>query len=315
MINRKYNRIFILMNGKNEGESAGINGSCDIEIINGSVRLYSYVGGLGRLRNKKRNLYLLSVNDNETRAVSAGEFTPKGGNAVLEVSVDADNVFGSGMKIEEINGAAVWCEGENSAKAILEGYISKRINKNVNVKIFGEEKNEVKKTEAEEKKTLQAAEAFSMDYSPHDTFRAISERFRRELEMLDELGIVDKRIILGDKEEADKEIELKTAEEISPLDDIFMNNEKILNSGNVGWVKADLREAYLLPIDIRILRSVFVKNSARKGRHIIIGRDSDKYYIGVPGIETMKSKAEENGFYDFFTLEGMNGHGYWIREV
>ena len=67
--------------------------------------------------------------------------------------------------------------------------------------------------------------------------------------------------------------------------------------------------------DINILRSAFVRNSARKGRHIILGKDNDKYYIGVPGTENMKRNAEAVGFHDFFTLEGMNGHGYWIKEV
>lgn len=303
------------MNGKNEGEAAGINGSCDIEIINGAVRLYSYVGGLGRLRNKKRNLYLLSVNDNETKAVSAGEFTLKGSNAVLEVSVDADNVFGSGMKIEEINGAAVWSEGENSNKAVLEGFVSKKINKISNVTVCGEDKAKKIKVENRHEKPLQAAEAFNAEYSPHDTFRAIAERFRRELDMLDELGLVDKNVILGEKTEADMEIKLKSEEETSPTDEIFTRNEKILKNGNVNWVKADIREAYLLPIDINILRSAFVRNSARKGRHIILGKDNDKYYIGVPGTENMKRNAEAVGFHDFFTLEGMNGHGYWIKEV
>ena len=36
---RKYNRIFILLNSRGEGIGLNLNGSCDIEIINGKGKL------------------------------------------------------------------------------------------------------------------------------------------------------------------------------------------------------------------------------------------------------------------------------------
>ena len=45
----------------------------------------------------------------------------------------------------------------------------------------------------DENANLQAAEtAVPIDFKAHDTFRSIAEKFRKELEMLDELGIIDK---------------------------------------------------------------------------------------------------------------------------
>ena len=58
MVNRKYNRVFVLLTGKNGFQN--INGSCDMEIINGKGRLYAYVGKIGTVGSSGFKLYLIA---------------------------------------------------------------------------------------------------------------------------------------------------------------------------------------------------------------------------------------------------------------
>lgn len=413
MLKRKYNRIFILLNGINEGLSENINGSCDIEIINGRAKLYAYVGGMGRLKEKERTVYLISAGIKGSLAIPAGKLERKGTNAVLETSFDPDDIFGSGVCVEDINTAAVWNDSESPTRAVLEGFVSHKVSWLKNLEIFGtegpviinEEKSDEKTAEKieskilefeknavdmqEEKKAesyiqlnedikenisensdtvydetiedeaepaeetsekedetyksdntddidnteLQAAEAaVEQMVSPHDTFRMIAEKFRRELDMLDEMGILDKSVILGEngsdksdkalkkteKRKAVDEVKEKSQEPMQPANEkemLFEKNEKLNVGGGTLWVKADYREMYFIPSAIVELRKLFVKNGARKGNHVIAGKNNGKYYIGIPGSENQRENAENNGYYDFLSINEKGSEGYWIKEL
>lgn len=417
MLKRKYNRIFILLNGINEGLSENINGSCDIEIINGRAKLYAYVGGMGRLKEKERTVYLISAGIKGSLAIPAGKLERKGTNAVLETSFDPDDIFGSGVCVEDINTAAVWNDSESPTRAVLEGFVSHKVSWLKNLEIFGtegpviinEEKSDEKTAEKieskilefeknavdmqEEKKAeshiqlnedikedikenisensdtvydetiadeaqtmeetsekedetyksdntddidnteLQAAEAaVEQMVSPHDTFRMIAEKFRRELDMLDEMGILDKSVILGENGSDKSDKTLKKTEKRKSVDDIkekaqdlrqpanekemlFEKNEKLNVGGGTLWVKADYREMYFIPSAIVELRKLFVKNGARKGNHVIAGKNNGKYYIGIPGSENQRKDAENNGYYDFLSVNEKGSEGYWIKEL
>lgn len=419
MLKRKYNRIFILLNGINEGLSENINGSCDIEIINGRAKLYAYVGGMGRLKEKERTVYLISAGIKGSLAIPAGKLERKGTNAVLETSFDPDDIFGSGVCVEDINTAAVWNDSESPTRAVLEGFVSHKVSWLKNLEIFGtegpviinEEKSDEKTAEKieskilefeknavdmqEEKKAeshiqlnedikenikenisensdtvydetiedeaetmeetsekedetykrdndntedidnteLQAAEAaVEQMVSPHDTFRMIAEKFRRELNMLDEMGILDKSVILGENSSNKSDKTLKKTEKMKAVDDIkekaqepmrpadekemlFEKNEKLNVGGGTLWVKADYREMYFIPSAIVELRKLFVKNGARKGNHVIAGKNNGKYYIGIPGSENQRENAENNGYYDFLSINEKGSEGYWIKEL
>ncbi len=417
MLKRKYNRIFILLNGINEGLSENINGSCDIEIINGRAKLYAYVGGMGRLKEKERTVYLISAGIKGSLAIPAGKLERKGTNAVLETSFDPDDIFGSGVCVEDINTAAVWNDSESPTRAVLEGFVSHKVSWLKNLEIFGtegpviinEEKSDEKTAEKieskilefeknavdmqEEKKAeshiqlnedikenikenisdnsdtvydetigdeaetmeetsekedetyksdntddidnteLQAAEAaVEQMASPHDTFRMIAEKFRRELDMLDEMGILDKSVILGENNGDKSDKTLKKTEKRKSVDDIkekaqdlrqpanekemlFEKNEKLNVGGGTLWVKADYREMYFIPSAIVELRKLFVKNGARKGNHVIAGKNNGKYYIGIPGSENQRENAENNGYYDFLSVNENGSEGYWIKEM
>lgn len=417
MLKRKYNRIFILLNGINEGLSENINGSCDIEIINGRAKLYAYVGGMGRLKEKERTVYLISAGIKGSLAIPAGKLERKGTNAVLETSFDPDDIFGSGVCVEDINTAAVWNDSESPTRAVLEGFVSHKVSWLKNLEIFGtegpviinEEKSDEKTAEKieskilefeknavdmqEEKKVeshiqlnedikedikenisensgtvydetigdeaetmeetsekedetyksdntddidnteLQAAEAaVEQMASPHDTFRMIAEKFRRELDMLDEMGILDKSVILGENNGDKSDKTLKKTEKRKAVDELkekaqdlrqpanekemlFEKNEKLNVGGGTLWVKADYREMYFIPSAIVELRKLFVKNGARKGNHVIAGKNNGKYYIGIPGSENQRKDAENNGYYDFLSVNEKGSEGYWIKEL
>lgn len=417
MLKRKYNRIFILLNGINEGLSENINGSCDIEIINGRAKLYAYVGGMGRLKEKERTVYLISAGIKGSLAIPAGKLERKGTNAVLETSFDPDDIFGSGVCVEDINTAAVWNDSESPTRAVLEGFVSHKVSWLKNLEIFGtegpviinEEKSDEKTAEKieskilefeknavdmqEEKKAeshiqlnedikenikenisensgtvydetmdgeaetmeetsekedetyksdntddidnteLQAAEAaVEQMVSPHDTFRMIAEKFRRELDMLDEMGILDKSVILGENNGDKSDKTLKKTEKRKAVDEVkekaqdlrqpaneiemlFEKNEKLNVGGGTLWVKADYREMYFIPSAIVELRKLFVKNGARKGNHVIAGKNNGKYYIGIPGSENQRKDAENNGYYDFLSVNEKGSEGYWIKEL
>ena len=417
MLKRKYNRIFILLNGTNEGLSENINGSCDIEIINGRAKLYAYVGGMGRLKEKERTVYLISAGIKGSLAIPAGKLERKGTNAVLETSFDPDDIFGSGVCVEDINTAAVWNDSESPTRAVLEGFVSHKVSWLKNLEIFGtegpviinEEKSDEKTAEKieskilefeknavdmqEEKKVeshiqlnedikedikenisensgtvydetigdeaetmeetsekedetyksdntddidnteLQAAEAaVEQMASPHDTFRMIAEKFRRELDMLDEMGILDKSVILGENNGDKSDKTLKKTEKRKAVDELkekaqdlrqpanekemlFEKNEKLNVGGGTLWVKADYREMYFIPSAIVELRKLFVKNGARKGNHVIAGKNNGKYYIGIPGSENQRKDAENNGYYDFLSVNEKGSEGYWIKEL
>lgn len=463
MVNRKYNRIFVLMTGKNAGQS--LNGSCDMEVINGKGRLYAYVGKLNKLTYKPRKLYLISVGLMGTLAVSAGSIKPKGSNASIEVEFDPNDLFGSGMTFEEINAVAIWSESDGPNNAIIEGFVTKKLNWHSNLDIFGEttsvklshKENEVvqeikpidkkeetstmekteklcrsifvepepeekpivdineleevedskdineleKVIELETKKTpikadtevtkevkeevkediseiakklaeninatskykgVTAAEAVA-SMSPHDTFRAISEKFRKELEMLDEMGVIDKKKFFGDEtEQPDSSVnsvndtvkaetvsetksqpstenaqpkkkediveEIKNyedndeteqcripIEEMTLADRLFVTNDKLLTDDGRDWIKIDYREAYFFDNSIRDIRNPYVKNAVRKGRHMIIGKDGQDIYIGIPGKENERDFAQQHGFNDFLIVKNMNEAGYWIKAI
>ena len=335
----------------------------------------------------------------------------------METSFDPDDIFGSGVCVEDINTAAVWNDSESPTRAVLEGFVSHKVSWLKNLEIFGtegpviinEEKSDEKTAEKieskilefeknavdmqEEKKAeshillnedikenikenisensdavydetiedeaenaeetsekedetyksdntddidnteLQAAEAaVEQMASPHDTFRIIAEKFRRELDMLDEMGILDKSVILGENSSNKSDKTLKKTEKMKAVDDIkekaqdirqpanekemlFEKNEKLNVGGGTLWVKADYREMYFIPSAIVELRKLFVKNGARKGNHVIVGKNNGKYYIGIPGSENQRENAENNGYYDFLSINEKGSEGYWIKEL
>ena len=373
MPKRKYDRIFMLLNGINDGLGANINGSCDIEIIDGRGKLKVYIGGIGRLKDKQRTFYLICRSSDNSTAIPVGSVERNGLNAVIEKNFDPDNMFGSGKSVGSVNAAAVWEDGEGPSKAILEGFVSQRTDwknglETPNTKHQPDgniiKTQAVNKSESEKKSSIenniesrienklaeyvkssgQISEAkpasritaggrtvqpegesvSEKEASPHDTFRAMVEKFKSELKTLDEMGFIDKSAIYpagdeaGQKSEGkgggDSEADEKSAPTAAEWDKLFEKSDRLDAGGGTVWVRTDQREMYMLPSAAEDLRRLFVKNGARAGRHLLAGKNGGSYYIGVPGSDGQRETAQENGFYDFLPV-GDGNAGYWIKEL
>ena len=373
MPKRKYDRIFMLLNGINDGLGANINGSCDIEIIDGRGKLKVYIGGIGRLKDKQRTFYLICRNSDNSTAVPVGSVERNGLNAVIEKNFDPDNMFGSGKSVGSVNAAAVWEDGEGPSKAILEGFVSQRtdwkngletpntnnqpdgniiktqaVNRSESEKKSSIENNIESRIESKLAEYVKASGRISeakpasritaggrtvqpddengsgKDSSPHDTFRAMVEKFKSELKTLDEMGFIDKSAIYpagdeaGQKSEGkgggDSETDEKNVRTAAEWDKLFEKSDRLDAGGGTVWVRTDQREMYMLPSAAEDLRRLFVKNGARAGRHLLAGKNGGSYYIGVPGTDGQRETAQENGFYDFLPV-GDGNAGYWIKEL
>ena len=373
MPKRKYDRIFMLLNGINDGLGANINGSCDIEIIDGRGKLKVYIGGIGRLKDKQRTFYLICRGSDNSTAVPVGSVERNGLNAVIEKNFDPDNMFGSGKSVGSVNAAAVWEDGEGPSKAILEGFVSQRtdwkngletpntehqpddniiktqaVNKSESEKKSSIENNIESRIESKLAEYVKASGQNSeakpasritaggrpvhpddengsgKDASPHDTFRAMVEKFKSELKTLDEMGFIDKSAIYPAGDEAgqkaeengggDSETDEKSAPTAAEWDKLFEKSDRLDAGGGTVWVRTDQREMYMLPSAAEDLRRLFVKNGARAGRHLLAGKNGGSYYIGVPGTDGQRETAQENGFYDFLPV-GDGNAGYWIKEL
>ena len=377
MPKRKYDRIFMLLNGINDGLGANINGSCDFEIIDGRGKLKVYIGGIGRLKDKKRTFYLICRGSDNSTAVPVGSVERNGLNAVIEKNFDPDNMFGSGKSVGSVNAAAVWEDGEGPSKAILEGFVSQRtdwkngletpntkhqpdgniiktqaVNKSESEKKSSIENNIENNIESRiESKLAEYVKASGRiseakpasritaggrtvqpddengsgkDASPHDTFRAMVEKFKSELKTLDEMGFIDKSAIYPAGDEAgqkseengggDSETDEKNVRMAAEWDKLFEKSDRLDAGGGTVWVRTDQREMYMLPSAGEDLRRLFVKNGAGAGRHLLAGKNGGSYYIGVPGSDGQRETAQENGFYDFLPV-GDGNAGYWIKEL
>ena len=373
MPKRKYDRIFMLLNGINDGLGANINGSCDIEIIDGRGKLKVYIGGIGRLKDKQRTFYLICRSSDNSTAVPVGSVERNGLNAVIEKNFDPDNMFGSGKSVGSVNAAAVWEDGEGPSKAILEGFVSQRtdwkngletpntkhqpdgniikiqaVNRSESEKKSGIENNIESRIESKLAEYVKASGRISeakpasritaggrtvqpdgesiseKEASPHDTFRAMVEKFKSELKTLDEMGFIDKSAIYPAGDEAgqkseengggDSETDEKNVRMAAEWDKLFEKSDRLDAGGGTVWVRTDQREMYMLPSAAEDLRRLFVKNGARAGRHLLAGKNGGSYYIGVPGSDGQRETAQENGFYDFLPV-GDGNAGYWIKEL
>lgn len=379
MPKRKYDRIFMLLNGINDGLGANINGSCDIEIIDGRGKLKVYIGGIGRLKDKQRTFYLICRGSDNSTAVPVGSVERNGMNAVIEKNFDPDNMFGSGKSVGSVNAAAVWEDGEGPSKAILEGFVSQRTdwkngletpntnnqsesagntiktppankteNETESEKKSGIENNIESRIESKLAEYVKASGRISeakpasritaggrpvhpdgesvseKEASPHDTFRAMVEKFKSELKTLDEMGFIDKSAIYPAGDEAgqkseengggDSETDEKNVRTAAEWDKLFEKSDRLDAGGGTVWVRTDQREMYMLPSAAEDLRRLFVKNGARAGRHLLAGKNGGSYYIGVPGTDGQRETAQENGFYDFLPV-GDGNAGYWIKEL
>ncbi|MBS4959247.1 MAG: hypothetical protein KHZ62_00300 [Clostridiales bacterium] len=142
----------------------------------------------------------------------------------------------------------------------------------------------------------------------HDTFRRIASQFRKEMDMLQAAGILtpeEAARVMGEEtkgqeekpssppaavcfQEEKRENKAQTSKGKKghdPIEDIFADHEHLFPfpTAQGEWVSITPREIALLPVkSCRMISSSFVSAGFHKYRHLILGRQEGKLYLGVP---------------------------------
>ncbi|MGN1317476.1 MAG: hypothetical protein ACI4VF_00570, partial [Lachnospirales bacterium] len=93
-------------------------------------------------------------------------------------------------------------------------------------------------------------------------------------------------------------------------EDYIFNREHISPFGddNINWVKGNIRELSVIKNLWKYANNPFVVNNFNDYKHILIGKDKDNYWLGVP-CKYEKSyvlEAKFQGFEGFKPVEGRN---------
>lgn len=311
-------------------------------------------------------VYLVCANQNESVGVPIGEINiAQTGKGMLKNDINANNVGGSKIPIEKFNAVAVF-ESKGADKKgnllTLEGFFDEHVSWKNNFKEIDEaektSKNEkvntikkpleakkeqilndvkkepviknirsIKEPKAKEEKEMELNVANSKEKdNPHEAFKKISENFRKELEDLEQLGIIGSKS--NQKEEFAKEKDIDKSNRMTDMDYMFANNQKLaLNANNddIDWVRIGLNDLVLLPISSCLMvRNPFIVSCFRMYNHLILGRQKNKngYYLGIPDKykESYTKSANDLGFNRFVPCQMVasskesENYGYWIME-
>lgn len=169
---------------------------------------------------------------------------------------------------------------------------------------------------------LAFVEAAELAAAPmEDTFRQIARRFRRELDELENAGVLSKKEIA--------ELGVKPGGNSIPLrcsaDLLLRYNERLnpfAEAMDCVWVRISPRDMGVLPLpNLRLLNHPFVLSANRKYRHLLLGfqPEGKGYVLGVPDVysEEYRIKAGRLGFLEFKCCEGgdpyQGKYGYWLQ--
>lgn len=155
--------------------------------------------------------------------------------------------------------------------------------------------------------------------NPHDTFKEIAIRFKKEMEELEQEGVLTKEEICSIQKAG-------TAKQMSDIDLIFSDNTKMIPFGEkdkINWVRICLDEMIALPIkDTSVMRLPLVVSAYRKYQHLIVGKmeneDKRQYFFGAPDCyePDYKMNAAHSGFSQFQCCDNSNpnkgSYGYWL---
>ncbi len=163
--------------------------------------------------------------------------------------------------------------------------------------------------------------------SPHNTFREITKRFKKELEELEQIGVLTPEEVSRIQNKGDSPGNKKGP--ITDIDYIFRNNTRanpFETRDDCEWVSICVDEIPLTPVqNYRIMSHPFVLSSYRKYKHLLFGRKKDgektSYVLGVPDVYSAEYKlmASRLGFQRFMGCGGQNPsegcYGYWLMDM
>ena len=357
MYHRRYDKVFLMLRQETAGYAIGKRppwGSCIMELKNGTGRLMLTVQGLRPLRYA---VYLLAGEE----SIFCGELHPERSEGRCELKWEFNpDAVGEGHRAEEFHTVLILAEDEKgSVSAPLTAYFGERRDWK---RTFHPRKTapQTKRREtppqekAPEEIQLQAAETAVLPkkqekqsqavHAPtekeqsqgyHGSFQGLLAKFRRELENLEETGIltqeetaniraVGKETPAESKNEEKAEQEKQTEEQTKPAEDAQEKNEKLHNffAGNrelepfgdgVPWKCLFLEELTLLSqIPLKWQKEFFFLLPYRRYHHLILREEDNGFRLGLPGVYTAEESQEAQtfGFREFRRVDG--DWGYWL---
>ena len=348
MYNRRYDKVFLMLRQETAGYAVGKRppwGSCIMELKNGTGRLMLTVQGLRPLRYA---VYLLAGQE----SIFCGELHPekKEGHAELKWAFNPDAV-GEGKCAEDFHTVLILAEdGTGGYSAPLAACFGEKTDWKA---IFQPQKGAERQKKAEPQempelqektalKTVETAALSEQKAEPlsaqgcHGSFQGLLAKFRRELEKLEETGVLSTEetahIRAAGKtenppvreggqcadtgaERVDKTTEIVDKVDTSGQQKDTLGQQKKLEPFRDGvlWDCLFLEELTLLAqIPLKWQKEFFFLLPYRRYHHLILRQAENGYWLGLPGeySEAEEAEAQRFGFREFRRVDG--DWGYWM---
>ena len=325
MYNRRYEKVFLMLRQETAGYALGKRqpwGSCVMELKNGTGRLHLTIQGLKPFRYE---VYVMAGKE----SIYCGEVFPdrKEGRCELKWEFDPDAVGGG--KAEDLHTVIVLAEG---LSAPLTAYFREKRNW----------KEDFTPRKADREIVLQAAEAAVLEKpepkdvlekqeevvdtnakiaeeqkeSYHGSFQGLLAKFRRELEELEETGILTREETehirnVGTEQDHG---ELQEDAEKKMADPLLVSDQENSPFGDgEQWKWISLEEITLLSqIPLKWQKEFFFLLAYRKYHHLILLEKEGGVWLGLPGQFSPADAADAHafGFHEFRNTE--DDWGYWM---
>lgn len=369
MYHRRYDKVFLMLRQETAGYAIGKRppwGSCIMELKNGTGRLTVTVQGLRPMRYA---VYLLAGEE----SIFCGELHPEPHEGSCEMRWEFDpDAVGEGQCAEDFHTVLILAEDEKgSVSAPLTAYFGERRDwkrsfpprKTAPPKEMPPQKKPPEETPMQKKPLaevqLQAAETAILPqkqekphqavHAPtekeqsqgyHGSFQGLLAKFRRELENLEETGILTQeetsaiRAVGAERSADSKEEEKAEQREDVPEEqreeqkeeaenapkqnearhDFFAGNQELEPFGDgVPWKCLFLEELTLLSqIPLKWQKEFFFLLPYRRYHHLILREAENGLWLGLPGVYHAEEaqEAQTFGFREFRRVEG--DWGYWL---
>ncbi|MDO4530594.1 MAG: hypothetical protein Q4C06_01325 [Bacillota bacterium] len=347
MYNRRYEKVFLMLRQETAGYGTGKRppwGSCVMELKNGRGRLQLTIQGL-----KAGSYEVYAMAGEETIFCGLVQPQGKEGRCGLKWDFDPDKL-GSGRTAEELHTVLVMAEGLAAPlTAYFKGKQDwkKDFKRRERAEILleaaemleGMEKREAPKAridyseggkgaeeyEAEEKRERNGSEAAAEERkerningaiaeeqkeSYHGSFQGLLAKFRRELEELEEAGILSPKETeaIRSSGEPPRCVQEKTEQ------GLFAAHRETSPFGDgIPWKCLTPDELSLLAeIPLHWRQEFFFLLPGRKYHHLILQEKEEGIYLGLPSYyrEEDAKEGERFGFREFRPVEG--DRGYWM---
>lgn len=312
-------------------------GYAKIERRGANCRIFVQVRA--RAQNKKQKIYLYIQKPEGIMPISMGMTTEINGGMCFKAVTEADNLFGSGERLETIDGVLIYEEDSAYYATIWKNdgfYLGNFRNREENKAAVAEKRDVLKPEPTEKPNILKPAPAKKADIPKAELAveAAGSEVAEGEQE--------------GKGEEEQKQIQQESQMQKSKMQELEMQSvcrvcpfkesgreygKKILASypqmmpfqtGDIAsCVRMELQDIGCLPMKLWYLAgNRFVLQGYYSYRHLLFAQTrTGRYVLGVPGIYNGRNKkcSLESGFTMFQALDdrelSAGAFGYWLFEL